>query len=436
MRILIISYEVWRDNTNGGNVLTNIFSKMDAEFAQIYCTPGTPQNDLCKKYYQITDNMIIKNIFRGYRVGYQFSSDDYLESCTDMDTNPNMANGRWYNKIKKYRLSSFYALEEIMWKFAKVYDQSLKNFIDDFSPDIIFAPCYGKHMMLRLTRFIAKYTGKPIVSYISDDNYSLRQAHISPVYWANRLILRYNLRKTFPYYSLVYTMTDEQKLECEIAFGANMKILRKSMDCKNDIRNEINTPIKLIFAGGIYCGRWKTLMQIARAVKLINEGSGCLRMELHIYTQNSVTKTQNRILNDKINSYIHPSVSQEEMWRKYADSDIALHVESFDIVNRLKTRLSFSTKIVDCLASGCAVMAVAWKEHSGLTYLKKEDAAICIDNLKSIYSVLSNICNDHSLLYKYKLKAHDCLSRNHNEKITHDMIYNDFKRLIDESSAD
>lgn len=434
MRILIISYEVWRNNTNGGNVLTNIFSKMDAEFAQIYCTPGTPQNDLCKKYYQITDSMIIKNIFRGDKVGYQFSSDHYLESCIDMDTNPNMTKSRWYNRIKKYRLSSFYIIEEGIWKLAEVYNQSLKKFIYDFSPDIIFAPCYGKHMMLRLTRFVAECVGKPIVSYISDDNYSLRQAHISPVYWFNRLVLRYNLRKTFQYYSLVYTMTEEQKLECEIAFGANMKILRKSMDCKNNIRNEINTPIKLIFAGGIYCGRWKTLMKIARAIKLIN--ADCLRMELHIYTQNRVTNTQNQILNDKINSYIHPSVSQEEMWGKYADSDIALHVESFDIVNRLKTRLSFSTKIVDCLASGCAVMAIAWKEHAGMIYLKNEDAAICVDNLKDIYDVLLRLCNNHEILHKYKIKARDCLLRNHNAKMAHDMISNDFKELINESSAD
>ena len=64
MKILIISAEVWRDDTNGGNVLSNIFGGTGYEFAQIYCNPGNPSNFLCKWYYQMTDSMMIKSILR------------------------------------------------------------------------------------------------------------------------------------------------------------------------------------------------------------------------------------------------------------------------------------------------------------------------------------------------------------------------------------
>ena len=44
----------------------------------------------------------------------------------------------------------------------------------------------------------------------------------------NHFFLRRRTRTTFKHYSLVYTMTNEQKEQCERDFGANMKILRKN----------------------------------------------------------------------------------------------------------------------------------------------------------------------------------------------------------------
>ena len=53
MKVLILSLEAWQDSTNGGNVLSNMFSGTNFEIAQIYCNPGTPQNKLCTHYYQM-----------------------------------------------------------------------------------------------------------------------------------------------------------------------------------------------------------------------------------------------------------------------------------------------------------------------------------------------------------------------------------------------
>ena len=48
MKILIVSYEAWRDTNNGGNVLSNIFFSFDnTEIAQIYCSGELPSNTIC-----------------------------------------------------------------------------------------------------------------------------------------------------------------------------------------------------------------------------------------------------------------------------------------------------------------------------------------------------------------------------------------------------
>lgn len=419
MRILIISGEVWQDGTNGGNVLSNIFDGVDAEFAQIYCSPGIPNNKLCNKYYQITDKTIIDSIMHKTNTGKAF----FLSTVKNDDN----IDQSMIKKHLKLRLTMFFVAREILWAMADIYNDSLKEFIDEFQPDVIFAPCYASHRMLHLDRWVHEYTGKPMISYISDDNYSLRQLHISPLYWIDRFVLRYNMRRTFKHYSLTYTMTEEQKTECENKLNANMKILRKS-GIFEDCNYAVNETIKFIFAGGIYCGRWKTLISIAEAIKEANRDGK--KAELHIYTRNDLSNKQGCILNDGENSYVHDAVSQEEMFDRYSKSDVALHVESFDLKNRLLTRLSFSTKIVDCLGSGCAVMAVAWENHAGLRYLKREDAAICVDDKKKIAETVHNIINDKKIILEYKEKAKMCLLKNHDPKQNREMIQQDFNECI------
>ena len=61
--------ETWKNDTNGGNVLSNIFKGFEAEFAQIYCSTGYPDNNICKKYFQITDAMAIQNILHRTPMG-------------------------------------------------------------------------------------------------------------------------------------------------------------------------------------------------------------------------------------------------------------------------------------------------------------------------------------------------------------------------------
>ena len=76
-------------------------------------------------------------------------------------------------------------------------------------------------------------------------------------------------------------------------------------------------------------------------------------------------------------------------------------------------------------------MAVAWKEHSGLTYLKREDAAICIDDSKKIFEVLSKIISCPELIKNYKLKARDCLIRNHSRQKVQKSLLDDWYAIID-----
>lgn len=435
MRILIISAEVWRDDTNGGNVLSNIFDGLDATFAQIYCNPGMPDNKICYSYFQLTDKMMIQSVFQNKKPGKEFKISNYAKlSGKTLDVENNTDQPKIFSIIKKFNNFGNLA-RQLLWSIGRWKNEEFNKFVINFNPDIIFAPCYSGIHMQAITRYVSTLTNAPIVSYISDDSYSLKQFSISPLFWINRFLIRSNLRKTFKHYKLVYTMTEEQKEEYDPIFNCNMKILRKGVELnKLQVKNSVNKPIRIIYAGGIYLNRWKILKSIAKVLTEINKEE--IIIELHIYTSNKISDNLSGILDDKRNSFMHGIVSKEELGFEYKNSDIALHVESFDLKNRLITRLSFSTKIVDCLSSGCAVMAVSWKRHAGYKYLKDNDAAICVDNIKDLYSILLNITKNKEIILDYSLKAKQTCIANHSNDKNSQMIMTDFKYLINNSKRD
>ena len=431
MKILVISQEVWRDDKNGGNVLSNIFKHLDAEFAQIYCSPGTPSNNLCKKYYQITDSMIIRNILKKEKIGKKYSYETFPND--EMLDKPIQENKKFYKFFRRFRLNIFLAIKEMMWLFSQWKTKELEQFIIEFDPDIIFAPCYASHFMLKLDRYIGDLTKKPIISYISDDNYSLKQFQMSPVFWINRMILRRNMRKTFKYYNLTYTMTEEQLEECKAAFKCNIKILKKGADFSENVlvKKTVNTPIRLVYAGGIYLGRANTLCSLANAIREINKDGK--KFVLDIYTANELNVNQSKLLNDGENCNVYGVVTQRELVDLYKSADIALHVEGFDLKNKYATRISFSTKIIDLLASSCAIMVISWNKHSGYTYLKKNNAAVCVDNPKLIKNELINLYNNPSLIAEFAQNAWTCGVEKHQIDYVTTLISQDFNELYKES---
>ena len=299
----------------------------------------------------------------------------------------------------------------------------MKEFILDFNPDVIYAPCYASPYSLALTRWVKELTGKKVITWSADDTYSLRQFRISPIYWLKRFWTRKHLRKTYPYYDAFFSISEDEAEQMRNVVGQEIKILRKTVpDNLTYIERPINKPIKMIYAGGIYLNRWKVLREIGKALKDINKEK--VRCVLDVYTQNELSKRQFKALHDGRNIFVHKAVSSLELQKLYSQSDVALHVESFSLRNRLETRLSFSTKIIDCLASGCAVMAIAWEEQTGLKYLMNNDSAICITDKKKITSTIRNLVENEEIIPLYAKKAYDLAMENHKKEVVQSELYN------------
>lgn len=427
MKILVLSYEVWNDKINGNNVTSNWFEGMEAEFANIYTSPGEPYNNCCQKYYQITDSMMAKSIITNKKAGKNVNwiPNTQQEQCAVAEAEPQ----KLYKFLKAISGDWLRLMREVLWLWGKYDIEGMKEFIDEFQPDIIFSERMATCKMLRLEKIVTQISRAPLIAFTGDDEYSLRQFKISPLYWINRFMVRRRLRDMVRKYEIYYTLSQEQLEDYEKRFGCNMKILQKCgvLSSSEYIERKVNAPIRIIYAGKLYMNRWKALADIAEVLKEINKNE--VKMILEIYTRDQLTQKQDCLLNDNVNSYVRGAVSQEELAEKYKEADIALHVESKQLSQRLLTRLSFSTKIIDCLFSGCAVLAYCWSEQSGWRYLKREDAAICVESKEELRHNLKKMCENPQIVQMYAKKAYECCQRNHQKETVQGNLLRDFEMV-------
>lgn len=421
MNILIVSYEAWRDTNNGGNVLSNIFHAFpDAKLAQLYCSGEMPQNSVCQAYFQISDSMLLSS-----QKGRALEEKDY---SVDETGTANVAENRVKNRVPSLLKEPVLLARELLWTIFRWKTPELEDFIRDFKPDLIFAPCYAYYHVSKLALYAKEVAGCPMISYISDDNYSLKQLRFSPSFWINRLITRKWIRRHFAACSLVYTMTDMQKEEYEAKLKRPMKVLCKSAEF-TPREAAVGSPVRFIYAGGLYLNRWRMLSKLAEAIRALNRDG--IRAELHIYSGSQLKKSRVNRLHDGTHSFLHGAIPFDELTERYRESDVAVHVESFDLKNRLITRLSFSTKIIDCMNSGCAILAVGPDTQAGIAYLREHGAAACVCDPKDLSSTVRELVDHPELIRDYAQRAHQLGKQNHDRAVIEKHLKQDFREVIE-----
>ena len=421
MNILIVSYEAWRDTNNGGNVLSNIFRAFpDAKLAQLYCSGEMPQNSVCQAYFQISDSMLLSS-----QKGRALEEKDY---SVDETGTANVAENRVKNRVPSLLKEPVLLARELLWTVSRWKTPELEDFIRNFKPDLIFAPCYAYYHVSKLALYAKEVAGCPMISYISDDNYSLKQLRFSPSFWINRLITRKWIRRHFAACSLVYTMTDMQKEEYEAKLKRPMKVLCKSAEF-TPREAAVGSPVRFIYAGGLYLNRWRMLSKLAEAIRALNRDG--IRAELHIYSGSRLKESRVNRLHDGTHSFLHGAIPFSELTERYRESDVAVHVESFDLKNRLITRLSFSTKIIDCMNSGCAILAVGPDTQAGIAYLREHGAAACVCDPKELFSTVRELVDHPEQIRDYAQRARQLGKQNHDRAVIEKHLKQDFREVIE-----
>lgn len=406
LRVLLITREPWRDDSNEGSVLSSWFDGQPMELAQIYCKPGMPENKSCKRYFQLTDKMAAKNLLKGEPMGAVIEPES--QPAAGKPATEQEQKG-FYDFFRRNNWACFFLAQECLWGLANWKSEALESFVDDFAPDVIVAPlCYSRYVMA-IQRWVAKRLKKPMAGIVWDDLYSLNERHISPIYWLNRLLQRRSVKKTVEMCSRLYTLSPQQAEAFQQQFNRPFGVLPK-VGAQPEAANKPEEPVRFLYAGGIYYGRKETLSRIADTLAQLNQqGYPC---QLDVYTNSPDAQS----LEASGVCRVHAAVPAQELRQLYAASHVALHVEGFERTFAQKTRLSFSSKIVDCLSSGCAVLAVCPEGNCGYRYLLESQAAVCVDQLSQLPASVEMLVKDATQRELWAQRALDCYQAHHSSE--------------------
>ncbi len=413
-RVLVTTVNVWQDK-GGVRTLPEFFSSWDKDkVAQIYTKAGLPQTSVCDRFFRINENAVLKSVFRK-SVSTSSVVENTKGELTSSESRELKEEQKRYSRKHSMLMS---LMREMVWLMGKWKTKELDEFIKNYDPELLFVPVYPLVYMARLQLYIIKKTKKPVVCYLSDDNYSYKTCGLNPLAYIHRFWLRKKVKKIMEQCHKLFVIAPKQKEEYDRIFKTDSLILTRAVDFSADAESNTTPeyPLRMVYTGKLGIGRDKTVAEVAKAVSEINRDKERIRFE--VYSTDTPKGEFERLLSEGGNRFCG-SVTADKVEEIQKASDITLFAEALSGRHKNAARLSFSTKLTDYFKSGACVFAVGCRDIAPMDYLIKEDAAICATNREEIKEKLYALCDDSQKVSEYGRKARECGMRNHSrEKIT------------------
>lgn len=427
-KILSVSLSTWRSDS-GIHTQTDLFKFWQPDkVAQIYTKSDLPNTPVCNRFFQISENAVIKSVFNRKPVGRPVENGETANSDAQKAID---SEKKLYAKAHKRKSWLMTLAREFVWMFGRWKSKELDAFIKDFDPDVYFMPIYPVAYMGWLQLHILKKNPKPYVCYLSDDNYTYKPCGKNIFAYIHRFMLRRVVKKLAINCSQMFTITQTEAEETDRTFGTQSIVLTKGIDYSNleYKQKEISSPIRMVYTGKMIIGRSNSLVEISKAMQRINQNEQ--KITLDIYSPDVMDDSTMEYLNSNGCCY-RGVVPKEEVAAIQENADIVVFVESLEKEHRFAARLSFSTKLTDYFKSGKCIFAIGDKSIAPIIYLRDEDAAIIATEYSEIQKNLEMLIEQPELIGKYSKKAFDCGKRNHDEPIIREKFVSTFIKAAQE----
>jgi len=423
-KLLVITRSEWVNSNSTGNTMTNFFDKNEHfEINNLYFRDAPPKNEIVNKYFSISEFQILKKIINfKFNIGRSFE----ISSSRNEINEDNTKEKYLYSKLRRKsdKFSFEYIAREMLWKTNLWKNKNLANFLREEKPEVIFSTVFKFPYAHLVLRFIIKQTGAKLVLFHSDD-YFYENSNEGILMRLVRKSEQKNILKTMEVADLNYCISQEQLINYKKYTKKPLKLLYKGADFeKNPVLKEIRktSPIIITYIGSLQYGRWVTIGELSRAIKSINKKYDKEVIKLDVYSQYEPTEEElNHITQGGYTNYLG-KLDSDSVPDKLSLSNIVLHVESFNKQEKERTKLSFSTKIVDCLNSGNCVLAIGDSKAASINYLKVNDAGIVINSVNEIESTLIELIKNPEEIIAYSHKSWELGKKNHDlNKIRSDL---------------
>lgn len=409
--VLVVAIEPWREDGTA-HTLKDIFSCWDASrVSLIYTRSGLPFTDAASRFFQISENEVLKNLVKPWKsVGQEVSNSARINEELTKDEDAR------YAKAHKHHSMVLTMCREFVWMLGHWRSKMLNQFVQDVDPDLLFIPIFPTVYMGWIQRYVIRKTKKPFVCYLADDNYSYDSCK-GVLSYLHRFWLRKNVHWLSTHCRQMFVIVEKEKEDTDKLFGTNSVILTKAIDFSNRPYkpHPLNNPIRFVYTGSLIIGRDKTMAMIADAINRVNEEAGEVKACFDIYSGDEPVAEVMEHLNNGACKH-RGFLQRSEVNRVQSEADVVVFAEALEGKASNIARLSFSTKITDYFANGKCILAVGKKDIAPIDYFERNDSAVIAYNEEDIYKQVSRIVKNPELVSEYGKKAYDCAVRNHEKQ--------------------
>lgn len=370
-KVLILSHNPLSKNQSNGKTIYSMLKRIPKEnLAQIYLTTDIPDFDLCNNYFQIDDFDILKKLIYRKEFGKIVKNEGISEQIYFKEK---VRKSLVLNIIRNIKGPLLNIFKDSLWMIIGYREKLLREFIREFNPDILFFQSSGNVFSFRIAEWIIREFKLGVIMETTDD-YLGKKLTINPLFWILNNELNAEYRMISRRASMIIVISEEMKREYSEKFHSNYYVAMNSVKIENkliDNKEERCDSLRILFSGDIELNRWKTILLLSKTIEKID----FIKIELNIYTLSNINRYMKSKFAGMKKTRFHTAVDAEQLIDIRNNSDIMLHVESFDFRSRYITRFSISTKISEYLASGKAILAIGPADVESIRYLKREKVA-------------------------------------------------------------
>lgn len=426
-KILIVSHNPISKVDNMGKTIGNIFSNFPKEeLCQLYLHNQTPNFDICDQYYAFNEVSIVKSIFKNIETGEVVINKPNVDHV-DKDQKPATSKSKIKSFLYQYgrsRNDFIYCVRNLIWNCGKWNTNALKEWIKEQNPTCIFFFVGDYFFLFNIVLEIAHSLNIPVYSYYVDDFYFSKK--IKQKLGMDARLYRKAFKKLYSESKMNFCISEKMANDYENQFHTPTHVL---MNTSNKVLSKkMNQSNKIIMSyfGNISYNRWENLSLLSDAISTLNKMYD-KKIEFNIYSGEKNKETLEKLTSNP-NVNFKGQISTDEVLNKMIESDILVHVESFNEMTKASVKYSVSTKIPDLLASNRIIIAFGPEDVASIEYLSKYNTALVLkdNDVQQIMEQLKPIYLGDDF-QTYKDNAIYLYNKNHTSESIKEILYDTLK---------
>lgn len=421
-KVLVVNGFPFGDASATSLTMSSLFKGWPSNrLACIYTDPYTsPDVSFCEYNWYLGRNGI--KLFSPKQSYNKLSSTDKnlehekINATNSSSWKSNLMKTTWFKYLRRIKL--MIPRQGVRDLFNYKISAQLAEVIDDFNPEIIYT-MLGSRPMIQLCRDIVDIKQLPLIIHFMDDwPATLYKRSVLRLYL--RPALKNGLDNLLKRSKYRLTIGDAMAEEFSHRYGGEYLSFMNSVE-EQILREPPKLPeekasIQFIYIGGLHLKRWTSLLKIGRALDSINNEG--FRLRCLIYT-NPRYAGEAKLLSKSSSIDIKGSIQKQDIHVALSNSDIAIHVESFDKHNRQFTKYSISTKIPECMAAARPILAFGPRELASMAYIERVGCGIVVGEESDtlLINAIKEMIQSHSLRLSLARRGYLAAKENHNASI-------------------